>query len=593
MPTRHARRAVVLASLLLLAAAALWPVTRAGFVFDDRGYILANESLRYGLSAGALRSYLLSAREANWHPLTWISHAIDVQLFGLNPVPPHAANLLLHLANVALLFLFLERSTAALWPSAAAAALFAIHPLRVESVAWISQRKDLLAGLFLLLTLHAHLRWARRPGAGRFLVAPTLFALGLMAKQTLVTLPLMLLILDWWPLGRWGAGAAPSSRSRWLPLVEKTPLFLLALGGGVLAFWAQSSGGALRSAASYPFALRAANAVVSYAGYLGKTVWPANLSVFYPFPVAISLPKAAAAVLLLAGITAAAWRLRPIVPAATAGWFWFIITLLPLAGLIQIGDQAMADRYTYLPHIGLFMGTAWLLAAATRHPPMGRAAAAAVVAAIVLFAGATHRQARFWRDEFSLFSQALRADPGNALADFTLGYLLDTEGRHAEAEAHYRAAIRSRPGYAAAHGNLAGLLRERGALDEAEDHYREALRINASSAPSLYGLGVLRADRGRWEEAIGFYREALRIRPEYPQALNNTGVALTKLGRLIEAESFYRQALKIQPDHVLANYNLGSVLAAAGRPEEAKRFLAAALAVDPGLRQARELLERL
>jgi len=591
--TRDARRAAVLAVLLLVAAAALWPVTHAGFVFDDRGYILANESLRDGVSPAALRSYLFSTREANWHPLTWLSHAVDFHLFGLSPAPPHAENLLLHLANVALLFLFLERATAALWPSAAAAALFAVHPLRVESVAWVSQRKDLLAGLFLLLALNAYLRWARRPEAGRFLAVAALFALGLMSKQTLVTLPLVLLILDWWPLGRWGAGPAPFSRPRWLPFAEKVPLFVLAMVGGALALWAQSSGGALRSAASYPFSLRAANACVAYAAYLGMTIWPAGLSVFYPFPAAVPLLKAAAAALLLAGITAAAWRWRSRVPAATAGWLWFLITLLPLAGLIQVGDQAMADRYTYLPHIGLFMGAAWLLAAAARRPAAGRVAAAAVVATIVLYAGATHRQARCWRDEFSLFSQALRADPANALADFTLGYLLDTEGRREEAEVHYRAAIRSRPEYKAAHANLAGLLRERGAHDEAETHYREVLRLDPSAAAALYGLGVLRADRGRWAEAIGFYREALRVVPDDPQALNNTGVALTKLGRLAEAEGFYRQALKVQPDHALANYNLGSVLAALGRRDEAKRFLAAALAADPGLLRAREQLNGL
>ncbi len=583
----------MLAVLLLIAAAAFWPATRAGFVFDDRGYIQDNEVLRDGLSAAALRSYLLEVREANWHPLAWLSHALDVRFFGLNPGAHHAVSLLLHLANGALLFLFLERSTASLWSSATAAALFAVHPLRVESVAWVAQRKDLLAGLFLLLTLHAYLAWARRPGAGRFLAVAALFALGLMAKQTLVTLPLALLLLDWWPLGRWGTGASQGLQSRWWPLAEKLPLLALAFGGGALALWAQASGEALRSQLEYPISLRVANAVVSYATYLGKTVWPVGLSVFYPYPAAVAPAKTAAAALLLGAASVAAWRLGKRVPAATAGWFWFVLTLLPLAGLIQVGDQAMADRYTYLPHIGLCVAAAWLLGWTARRLSAVRAAAAALAVALALLAGAAHLQTQTWRDELSLFTQALRAEPTNALAHFKLAFLLNEQGLHAQAESHYRAAVQSRPEYAWAHHNLAVLLRERGALDEAVARYREALRINPVFAEALYGLGVVCADRGRWEEAIGFYRQALRVRPDYPEAHNNVGVALTKLRRFTEAQESYRRALRLRPDFALASYNLGAVLVAVGRQGDAKRYLVGALAADPGLRQARELLDTL
>jgi tetratricopeptide (TPR) repeat protein len=453
--------------------AVFWPAVDDGFVFDDRRYILENSLLQRGFTREGLFLSFFGAYESNWHPVTWLSHTADLALFGLNPAPHHAVNVLLHTANAALLLGLLCRWTGALGPSLFAAALFALHPLRVESVAWVSERKDLLCGLFWLLALHAHLAHSRRPAVRRHLLLTAAVALALLSKPMAVTLPLALLLADYWPLDRL------RSRPR-AAVLEKLPLLGLALFAGLMTLKAQRSGGAVRSLESYPLPERFTNALLSLGLYLRKAFLPIDLAVFYPYRrLALFDPNVLVAAAVVLAVTATAWALRRRAPWLAMGWCWYLITVAPVLGLVQAGDQALADRYTYLPLIGISIalawgGRAWWLRSPRARAPLGAAAAAAVL----VFAALARRELGYWDEPERLFRRAMAVSPGNWKAQMLLGLALDEGGRTAEAEEHYRAALAVNPHSVEARFNLGALLFEAGRAEEALPHLRASFTMN-------------------------------------------------------------------------------------------------------------------
>ena len=480
-PSRTRRRVRIATSAILLALltfAPLWQVRNFSFLnLDDPETITANPQVKAGLSAAGLSWALRSSSTGNWHPLTWISLMADVSLFGLDPGPHHLGSALLHTASAALLFLVLAAATGAPWRSFLAAALFAVHPLRAESVAWVAERKDVLSVLLLMLTLAAWLRYARRPSPARYLLAALSFALGLAAKPMLVILPGALLILDFWPLGRFRRSGLPGWIVWWRLLLEKVPFAVMAVGAGLMTLGAQGGRGALWY---FPLGERLANAASSYVLYLWKTIWPLRLAVHYPhLGAGLGAWQIAGAVLLLAAISISCVRLSGSRPYLAAGWAWYLGTLLPVIGIIQAGTQGMADRYSYIPHIGLFLLLSWWLGDLSGgQPQLHGAVVGCAILAIALLWVLDWRQVAFWKDDLTLFSHAVEIAPTSQVAHSQLGEALAAAGRNAEASTHYRRAFELNPISRAVVRVEAGndaLLKKRFA--EARAHYQEALRI--------------------------------------------------------------------------------------------------------------------
>ena len=567
MPIPHAdaaeRRTLPIAVLLALASLlAYLPVVQCGYLnLDDDLYVTANPAVWGGLTLAGARWALTATQAGLWHPLTWLSHMLDVQLYGANPAGHHATNLLLHVANVVLLLLVLVRTTGALWPSAAVAALFALHPLRVESVAWVAERKDLLSGLFGLTTIWAYARYAERPHPGRYALVALSLALGLMAKPILVTLPLVLLLLDRWPLRR-----GTSLRL----VVEKMPLLALAAAAGIMEMVAAQRAGAVGHLARFPLEARLANALVSYAGYLGKTVWPSGLAVFYPYPSAWPAPQLAGAAVLLMAVTLLAivqMRRRPYL---LVGWLWFLGMLFPVSGVVQAGSQAMADRFTYLPLIGLFVMAAWggqdLLARWPVRPPV---LAACAVALLLALGCTTWQQVGYWHDSTRLFTHALEVTSANWLAHNNLGDALAREGKLEEATRHITESVRLEPSNPNAHYNLGVVLHRQGRPAEAIAHYREALRLAPDYPNAHNNLGVALLDGGEVEQAIGELQQAFLMHQDAGTHFN-LGLALAKQGRTDEAIEHYREAVRLQPAFGEARQHLADALANQAKTEEAR-----------------------
>ena len=484
MPVRAAspRRAfparTLLAALMLAAAtlAVFWPATDDGFVFDDRTYILENSLLQQGFTREGVLLSFLGAYASNWHPITWLSHMADLALFGLDPRPHHAINVLLHTVNAVLLLTLLRRWTGTLVPALLAAAIFALHPLRVESVAWISERKDLLCGFFWLLALHAHLGHARRPGRWRALLLAAAVVLALLSKPMAVTLPLALVLVDYWPLGRLRTDPRAA-------LLEKVPLLALAVLAGLMAISAQRLDGAMRTLGEYPLGGRIANAVLSLGLYLKKAFLPLDLAVFYPYHrLAPSDPRVLLAATVVIAVSVCALALRRRTPWLAMGWCWYLLTVAPALGIIQVGDQALADRYTYLPLIGVTLAVAWEGARRWRLSPRGRAMLATMApAAVLVLAALTRRELGYWDDPELLFRRAMAVTTQNWKAQMLLGLALDDKGRTAEAEAEYRGALAINPESHEARFNLGALLFESGRNAEAAAHLRAALASRAVS----------------------------------------------------------------------------------------------------------------
>ncbi len=562
MPQRDPRRvrALLLAALLLGALAFVYRGV-GGFDFvnlDDPEYVSRNPAVRAGLSWSGLKWAFTAFHAANWHPLTWLSHMADVSLFGTDASAQHLVSLSLHAACTLLLFELLRALTGSFWRCAAVAALFAVHPVQVESVAWIAERKTLLAALLGLLSVRAYLWRLARPANRSLALAAVLFALGLLAKPMLVVLPLLLLLLDWWPLGRGGrAGIGPGALR---PLVrEKAPLFALALASGLVTIAAQSRVGAVASLQFFPLPVRLGNALLSCVAYLGELFLPRDLSVFYPHPSA-GLPwgRAGLAALALAALTVAALRLRRAAPYAAFGWFWFLITLLPVIGILQVGAQARADRYLYVPLIGIFLAVVWGAAELARRRPDTRIPASlAIAAAVALLGLAAHRQAGHWRDSGSLWRHALAVDPRSETALYQLSEHERELGRIRQQADLLRDLLRLNPRHQRALNNL-GIARYR--LGERPEallaDYRTLLGLNPRNAKALQNYGFLLIETGDYAEAITALASAIEIDPAYCTALNNLGRAHLLKGGRLQARLYFEKAVVCDPGEAKFRANL-------------------------------------
>jgi Tfp pilus assembly protein PilF len=553
----------------LLIAIALVAVTLAVYFqvgnhqflnLDDNSYVTDNSHVASGLSGANIRWAFTSVEASNWHPLTWLSHMADVQLYGMNPRGHHLTSVAIHTAAALCLLLLLVRMTGDLWPSAFVAALFALHPLHVESVAWVAERKDVLSALFCFLTLLAYVEYVARRKLWLYMLTLGLFALGLMAKPMLVTLPLVMLMLDYWPLGR---REAERQEPRGLRLItEKIPFFACSVLSGLITIYAQQHGGAMAALTTVPLLNRCQNALAAYVTYLGKTLWPRDLAVLYPFPAFIPLWQSICSLSLLIILTAIVFRIGRRHPCLMVGWFWFIITLVPVIGIIQVGSQAMADRYTYIPTIGLFIMAAWGIPELTKGMRQQKAVVT-LLAATVIFTSAvlTRQQLGYWRDNVSLYRHTLQITTGNYIIHNNLGIALAGSGQLNEAIREYQRALQIFPDHANAHYNLGTALQTKGFLNAALKEYQETLRITPDDPDARINLGRIFASQGRMDEAIREYRLVLLTNPGSADVHYNLGLALSRTGCLDEAIQEYRQTLLIDPKNSNANFSLKLSLA--------------------------------
>ncbi len=613
--------------LVLVTLIVFLRAVEGGFVdYDDADYVTANAQVQAGLTWAGVRWAFTTGHASNWHPLTWLSHMLDAQLYGLTPAGHHLTSVAFHAVNAGLVFLVLWNLTGAAGRSLTAAALFALHPLRVESVAWISERKDVLSLFFGLLALLAYARFAaarskvntasaapdRWRGWGAYGLALLCFALSLLSKPMWVTLPFLLLLLDYWPLRRGGASVRVWGRL----VMEKLPFFALTVASSLVTFWVQQRGGAVASVTGLPLRARLENAGVAYGRYLLKALWPADLAPLYPHPGFWPTDQVVVAALVVIGISLLVIARRRPWPYAFVGWFWFVGTLVPVIGLVQVGIQSLADRYTYLPGLGLILALVWgaqSLMARWRIPPL--TIAFGVLALAATCAVLTWRQIRFWRDSERLFSRAVAVTKNNYLAhnnlgfyfaqqgrlpeaiaqyetslrikpDYedalnNLGHALAGQGRHAEALPYYEAALRVRPRHVEVNNNYGNALANLGRLEEAIRHYEIALRENPQHADTHNNLGIALAQQGCLEAARDHLQEAVRLRPQHAGSHSNLGNVLAALGRLDAAAGQYRQALRLQPDDAQAHNNLGNVFAEQGKLEAAARQYQRALELNP------------
>lgn len=548
------RRAGLIGALLFVGTCAVfWPLGAADFVnYDDPGYVYRNPNVAGGLSADNVVWAFSTVHKANFHPLTWLSHQLDVSLFGVTPGPHHLVSVVLHALNAVLLFALLWRTTGALAPSAFAAALFAFHPLHVESVAWISERKDVLATLFWMLSSHAYVGWVRRGGVPRSLLALALLGAGLLAKPVVVTLPCVFVLMDVWPLGRtsWARparGPTPPSATPARLLAEKLPMFALVALASYATVHAQATGGAVVEASALPVEARLANAVVAYVWYLQKLVWPAGLAVFYPHPwvgrgavpdAGLWLPS----LVVLLGASAVALgqaRARPYLP---FGWLWYVGTLVPMVGLVQVGLQATADRYSYVPLIGLFVAISWAGADLARGSAWrGRGVSGLAVAWLVVCIAVTRGQLDHWKDARAMAERSIAVSANNYVMHYNLALALQEEGDLAGARRHYEEAIALEPGRAAFHGNLATVLAAQGASREAVHSYRRALELDPRDLAARNNLAWLLATSPDpsvrdGKTALALARQAVRDGGvDDPQVLDTLAAAEAALGRFDDA----------------------------------------------------------
>ncbi len=549
-------RPIFAGSALLLVAvlAAYAGVVDHDFVgYDDGVYVSDNARVRAGLEASGIRWAFTTGHAANWHPLTWLSHMLDVELFGLDPGAMASTNVVIHGAVSVLLLIFLARATGAFWPALLAALAFAIHPLRVESVAWIAERKDVLSGLFFLTTCLAWWHFVRRPSVLAYGGVLVSLACGLMAKPVLVTLPCVLLLLDVWPLGRWRFGGSQNEKLSRL-LLEKLPLAVLALASSVITLRVQAAGGAMRPETLSPLDHRVANALSSYVAYLGKTLWPVDLVCFYPLPTSVAggspwTPSVLGASLLLIVATALAVAQRSRRPWLLVGWLWYLGTLVPMIGLVQVGNQAMADRYTYVPGMGLALIAAGALGElAPKHQRAVSLVLAAVLLAICL--PVTRRQVEVWSDGETLFEHAIAHSEGNALAHYNLGtrLLRGSPPRPERARPHLEEAVRLDPGHPRARLNLGALHWLAGRAETATPLFEQAVALDPFDADARLSLGTARFEQGRVAAAIEQFEVALELEPDNPAAHANLGTIYLSQGRVVEARRAFERALELDPD---------------------------------------------
>ena len=576
---------------IALAAVTLLLYARAfhyGFIdYDDNQYVRENPMVKAGLSWAGIRWAFTTIFYANWHPLAWISHMLDVQLFGMNTGWFHAVNVVLHTAAAVLLFLALQRMTRQPWRCAIVAAIFALHPLHVESVAWISERKDVLSTFLEMVALLLYARFVESRTVGRYLAVFAVFALALMAKPMLVTFPLVLLLLDFWPLRR---AEWPLRWAQWKPLVmEKLPLLALSAIGSVMTFIAQHSYGAVVALQRFPVLSRLENSALAYVAYIGTALWPVNLAVFYPASP-LDAAGAVLAALFLLGVTAAVLRFAKSRPYLATGWFWYLGILAPVIGIVQVGAQSRADRYTYVPLVGLSMAVVWLVA-----DWAGRQRAAAVVAGLILAAlgAGTYHQLGYWESSRELFEHTLAITEKNPIMNNDLGVVLAADGDYPGAAAEYQKAIAILPDYSDARANLGHALLKMGQFQQAAAQLDEALRLQPTQAEAHADVGLLMAAQGDYASSARHLSEALRLKPDDAVNESNLCFALLHSGETDQALRHCREALRLKPDLPDAHFNLGNVLVAQGQIAEARAEFTRSVSLNPANAAARQALQQL
>jgi tetratricopeptide (TPR) repeat protein len=630
-PAREPNDLWIYLALLLITLAIYSQVRDFSFVnFDDPVHLTDNVHVRDGVTLAGLSWAFTSSHASYWFPLTWISYMLDCQVFGLRSGPIHLTNVMLHAISTLLLFAFLKRSTGARWRSAFVAFVFALHPLHIESVAWVAERKDVLSALFWMLTFWAYLKYTERQSLARYLLVVLMFCCGLMSKPMIVTLPLVLLLLDVWPLRRYVSGKSNAGL-----LMEKLPLFALSIATSAVTYVVQERGGAVSSVERIPMAARIENALVSYFIYVAKLFWPSHLAVFYPLPQVqspghetnsghgIDALLAALAGLAIVLITVFAVRAIRQSPYLAVGWLWYLITLVPVIGLVQAGLQSRADRFTYIPMIGISIALAWGVNELFDRTRSNKSALAIpAIAVCAAWSVVTWVHLGYWRNSITLFQHAIEVTDGNyiaynnlgsalredgrvaeALADFeiaagiepqapdiqeNLGEALIAAGRAGEAEPHLLEALRLRPDFGKAHVDLASALIRRGRIDDAESHYRAALQLQPDNAEAQYGLGGLLAMRGRTQEAVPHFQEGLpyllekvKRSPDSVDGHYNLGTVYAMMGRVDDAIVQFKEAVRLRPEDAEARVNLGTALAARERTGEAEDQFAAAVQLRP------------
>ena len=606
--------------LILITFMAFWQVRNNEFInLDDDVYVTDNSQVQGGLTLKGVFWAFTKIHAGYWHPMTWLSHMLDLDLWGLNPGGHHMTNLFFHVANAVFLFLLLLRMTGAPWQSGFVGALFALHPLHVESVAWVAERKDVLCAFFWLLTMWVYVRYVERPAFNRYLLIVLCFVLALMSKPMAVTLPFVMLLLDYWPLHRGKSEKidntfeTPVSESMdaghpgvpFLRLVlEKFPLFFLTAVSSLLTILAQWKGGAITLLDKLPLETRIANALVSYVKYIGKMIWPDRLAILYPHPIILPIWEVATATFLLIIITVLAILARRKHPYYLVGWLWYLGTFVPVIGLVQAGPQAMADRFTYIPLIGLFMIIAFGIPdilAGWRYKRVALFTSGGLLLLVIMIT--TLPQVKLWQNNIRLFNhtlqvtvnnsffhnnlgvtlmrqgkdqealvhymKALEINPKYADAYYNLGTLLARQGKDQEAMVHFVKALQIRPDKAEFHNDLGVLLAKQGKMQDAVSHFTEVLRINPTYSKAYFNLGISLLNQGRNQEAASYFNEALRINPKDPKVHNSLGVAMVRQGKIQEAIAHYSQALQLNRDYADAYYNLGSLLTYQGKDQEA------------------------
>lgn len=552
----RSHRGLLISVFIFFGTMALyWPSISYDYInIDDPDYAAQNSFVKQGFTKEAFIWAFTTTKRANWHPVTWLSYMADVQFMGSSARTHHLVNLLLHALNAVLLFIVLHRMTNAVWPSLIASLLFAVHPLNIESVVWIAERKNVLSTLFWLLVMWCYSSYAANKDIKAYLSALVLFALGLMTKPMLVTLPCVLLLLDFWPLGRLSFGAKVrdhriTALKNWGLLIgEKIPFFILTAASCIVTFWAQHIEGAVKSLETVPLTLRIVNALVSYALYLQKIVWPHSLAIFYPYPSHYQGWQITGAILLLTALSYLALHTMKRHPYVLFGWLWYLGTLVPVIGIVQVGDQAMADRYAYIPAIGVFISVVWGVHALIRQKGINLVAAATVSGlAIAALASVTWHQTPYWQNSQTLLRHAIAVTKDNHLA----------------------------------HNNLGGEYAQKGEFDKAVPHYFEALRAKPEYWRAQYNLGLAMDRMGRLTDALDHYYKTLQLKPDYDEAHNNIGNTLAELDRWGEARDHYRKAIQINPRNASIVYELGRLHHQRGERDQAAVHYRKAIALSP------------
>ncbi len=563
---KHREIIVCLFLVIAILIAYLQVKNHAFLNYDDVGYVTENSHVQSGLNLKNIFWAFSSTSSGIWHPLTWLSHMLDCQIYGMKSGWHHITNLLFHTANTLILFIIFRKMTSKLWQSAFIAIMFALHPIHVESVAWVSERKDVLSTFFWILTIWSYVKYVEYPRISRYMLVILFFILGLMSKPMLVTLPFVLLLLDYWPLGRFRFGYSDNCNksqkilSTMSIILEKIPFLFFSAALSVVAIFTQNKEGALAPLDVYSLKVRIANALVSYINYIGKMLWPSKLAILYPHQVNLPWWKVTVASLLLALISflvIIAIRKKPYI---IVGWLWYIGTLIPVIGLVQIGGQSMADRYTYIPLIGLFIIIGWgtpELVARWRYRKILLFTTSTIV--ILILMTITWKQVKHWKNNITLFENTLKVTSNNFKIHTNLGTALYNQGKVNEATIHLLEALRINPDYALTHSTLGVAFHSQGKIDKAIYHYSEALRIKSDDPLTHYNLGIVLHRQGKIDKAIYHYSEVLRIKPDFEKAHNNLGVALLSKGDQHGAIYHFREAVRIKPDYIEAKNNLKSI----------------------------------